>query len=98
MMQARYLEVTFRRGRPVAAYFYLPRKQGDTSARTVRRDEGLLVDYSEDGRPIGIEITAPNRVTLTAINQILSEADGLPATQERNSAPSHPPNETALLS
>lgn len=48
----------------------------------MRRDEGLLVDYSEDGRPIGIEITAPNRVTLTPINQILSEAHEQPGTQE----------------
>lgn len=81
-MQSRYLEVTFRKGKPVAAYLYLHRKQGDKSARTERRDQGLLIDYAADGRPIGIEITAPQRVTLTAINQVLAEAHEEPATQD----------------
>lgn len=81
-MQTRYLEVTFRRGKPIAAYLYLHRKKGDTSARSQRRDNGLLVDYAADGRPIGIEITAPSRVTLSAINQVLAEAHEEPATAE----------------
>lgn len=29
-MSSTYLEVTFRAGKPLAAYFYLPRKEGDT--------------------------------------------------------------------
>ena len=82
MMRTRYLEVTFQKGKPIAGYLNLPRKNGDASARTERRDQGLLVDYSADGHPIGIEITAPSRVTLTAINLILAEANEEPATQE----------------
>ncbi|MBK9129818.1 MAG: DUF2283 domain-containing protein [Phycisphaerales bacterium] len=62
-MRHSYLEVTFRKGRPLAAYCYLPRQDGD---RTVPTDEvgGLVVDFATDGRPIGIEITTPARLVL----------------------------------
>src|SRR5688500_8152473 len=59
-----YLEVTFRHGRPLAAYLVLPRRARDRSARTRRAAPGLVIDFTADGRPIGIEITAPSRVTV----------------------------------
>jgi uncharacterized protein YuzE len=71
-MKERYLEVTFRKGKAVAAYLYLPRDTGATSARTEKVGEGLLVDYGADGRPIGIEIVSPDRITLDEINAVLS--------------------------
>ena len=70
-MKRRYLEVTFRRGRPFAAYLYLPRDTGAKSARTEKLAGGLLVDYSADGTPIGLEIVDPARAKLTAINLVL---------------------------
>ncbi len=70
--KARYLEVTFRNGRPLAAYLYLPRKTGDASVRTARHGEGLLIDFAADGRAIGVEITAPSRVTLEMLNRALA--------------------------
>ena len=33
-MQERYVEITFRKGKPLAAYVYLPRRVGVKSART----------------------------------------------------------------
>ncbi len=66
-----YLEVTFRHGRALAAYLFLPRHEHDRSAKSRRVEPGLVIDFSRDGRPIGIEITAPSRVTLTAINGVL---------------------------
>ena len=48
----RFLEVTYRQGKPLAAYLYLPRRSGDTSARVEPRGPGFLVDWTEDGRPI----------------------------------------------
>ncbi|MBM4063598.1 MAG: DUF2283 domain-containing protein, partial [Planctomycetes bacterium] len=63
-MKHSYLEVTFRRGRPLAAYYYLPRRDGDSSVRTERASGGLVVDFAADGRPIGIEITAPTQLVL----------------------------------
>jgi hypothetical protein len=71
MMQESYLEVTFRHGKPVAGYYYLPRRAGQKSYRTERLDAGLLVDYGRGGRPIGIEITAPSELSLPAMNRVL---------------------------
>ena len=70
-MHESYLEVTFRNGKPLAAYYYLPRNEGDTSARVEKRGAGLLVDLTNDGRPIGIEISIPSLVTVDAVNAIL---------------------------
>ncbi len=61
MKNIRFLEVTYRKGRPIAAYYYLPRQDGDRSTRTERVDGGLIVDYTADGRAIGIEITSASR-------------------------------------
>lgn len=70
-MRDRYLEVNFRKGKPLAAYLYLPRQSGAKSARTEEAGEGLLIDYSAEGGAIGLEITAPGRVTLEEINRVL---------------------------
>jgi hypothetical protein len=66
-----YLEVTFRRGRAIGAYYYLPRRPGQKSYRTEEAAPGILVDYGRGGHPIGIEITAPTKVTLTAMIHVL---------------------------
>jgi hypothetical protein len=72
-MNDSYLEVTFRHGRVVAAYLYLPRAAGQKSARSRRVEPGLVIDFAASGRPIGIEITAPARLSLVAINGVLEE-------------------------
>jgi hypothetical protein len=71
-MSEPYLEVTYRHGRAVAAYYYLPRKAGDEAARTERRESGLLVDYAADGRPIGLEITAPSQISRAFLDTVLT--------------------------
>ena len=81
-MKQRYLEVTFRNGKPLAAYLYLLRKPGDTSARTAQQGEGLLIDLAADGRAIGIEIAAPSRVSLEALNRALAAVNQAPATAD----------------
>lgn len=85
-MKARYLEVTFRKGKPLAAYLYLPREPGTRSARTENVGSGLLVDYQADGRPIGLEITAPGKVTLDQINAVLERLN-LPLLDPRELTP-----------
>jgi hypothetical protein len=70
-MREPYLEVTFRHGRPVAAYYYLPRRTRDKSVRTRRVEPGLVIDFAKDDRPIGIEITAPTRLSVAALNRVL---------------------------
>ncbi len=70
-MKERYLEVTFRKGKPLAAYVYLPRHGAMKSAKTVEAAPGILVDYAGSGEPIGLEITAPVHVTVEQINAVL---------------------------
>jgi len=70
-MKDTYLEVTFRHGRPIAAYYYLPRRPGQKSYRTERVPPGLVVDLTRSGQPIGIEITAPTKVSLSVLNRLL---------------------------
>ncbi len=55
------LKVTYRRGKPIAAYVYLPRQAGDRVASTQRLDDAILVDRAGDGRAIGVEIVEPSQ-------------------------------------
>lgn len=81
-MKHSYLEVTYRKGRVLAAYFYLPRETDDISVRTERLDGGLIVDFASDGRPIGIEITALSQFDLSLLNQALSQLGQQPLRAE----------------
>jgi len=85
-MHERYLEVTYHNGKLLAAYYYLPRHEGDTSARVEKHAAGLLVDLTNDGRPIGIEIAIPSLVTADAINKVL-ELYGFPPIAATELAP-----------
>jgi hypothetical protein len=42
----------------------------------------LLVDFAPDARPIGIEITTPARVSIAALNRVLTSIDQQPATSD----------------
>jgi hypothetical protein len=72
-MNEAYLEVTYRHGRPLAAYYYLPRRPGERAYRTSRGPSGLLIDYTRRGRAIGIEISAPSMLSLAAMNRVLRD-------------------------
>jgi uncharacterized protein YuzE len=85
-MKSSYLEVTFRRGRPLAAYLYLPRKPADKSHRSQRVELGLVIDFNRTGKPIGIEITAPEKVSASALNRVLRRL-GLPTVTRADLAP-----------
>ncbi len=85
-MKEPYLEVTFRRGRPMAAYYYLPRRPGQKSYRSVRIEPGMVVDLGRSGKPIGIEITAPSLVSQTTLNRVLKQY-GLPPAKPADLAP-----------
>jgi hypothetical protein len=72
-MHDRYLEITYRRGRPLAAYLYLPRRENDKYERVIQEGNGLMVDIAEGNRPIGIEILLPHDVSLAILNEILAK-------------------------
>lgn len=77
-MKRPYLEVTFRKGKAIAAYLYLPRPTGTKAARTVEVRPHVLVDYAATGEPIGIELTAPATVDVLSMNEVLDEIGAPP--------------------
>lgn len=82
-MTERSLQVTYRKGRVFAAYLHLSHPTGEKSARTVASQDGLLiVDYAASGRPVGVEITAPQAVPLDRLNQLLTELDEPPVAEQ----------------
>jgi uncharacterized protein YuzE len=85
-MNSSYLEVTFRHGRPLAAYLYLPRQPKDKSYRTECVEPGLVIDYSRNGKPIGIEITAPSKISAPTLNRVLRRL-GVPTVKRADLAP-----------
>jgi len=87
-MRQRYLEVTFRKGKPFAAYLYLPRQTGVKSVRPIEVATGILVDYAASSEPIGLEITAPAHVSVDQINKVLV-ALGLSPMAAEELAPLH---------
>jgi len=66
------LEVSYRKGRPFTAYYYLPRREGDRVERSRPCEAGLVLDLAADGRPLGIEITEPERVDVATFNRLLT--------------------------
>ena len=80
-MKTRYLEVTFRQGSPIAAYYYLPRTANQKSARTQSVESGMVIDFALDGQAIGIEITAPRLLLLQNLNAVLEQLGLAPATE-----------------
>jgi uncharacterized protein YuzE len=80
-MNEPYLEITFRRGRMLAAYLYLPRSAGETCARSRAESAGLVVDYSQTGKPIGIEIVSPALARLADVNTLLAELGAEPLSE-----------------
>lgn len=86
-MKQHYLEVTFRKGKPFAAYLYLlPRARDARVARTLDEGHGVHVDLDGKGTPIGIEISAPGVVTVAELNAILVK-HGLSALEDKEWAP-----------
>ena len=64
------LQITYRKGKPFAAYIYLSRQNGQKSVRTEAISEDLLIDYSEDETPLGIEIVSPGMVSINEIQAV----------------------------
>lgn len=83
-MKEPYLEVTYRHGRALAAYLYLPRETEEKSVRTSKEELGMVVDFDRNGHAIGVEITAPSKVT--ALNRVLNGL-GLPPVAADELAP-----------
>ena len=81
-MTERGLQVAYRRGRMIAAYLTRAHPTGQKVSRTQATVNGLLVvDFASNGQPIGIEITAPRKLTLAALNELLSKLGEAPLSE-----------------
>ena len=81
-MTERSLQVTYRKGKAFAAYLHLSHQTGEKSAKTVPSSDGLLVvDYAQDDKPIGVEITAPAAVPLDRLNRLLADLGETPLNE-----------------
>ena len=85
-METISLQVTYRKGRPFAAYIYMHRRPGDKAARTEEVRPDLLVDYGEDGRVLGIEIVTPQAVAVEDVLEVFDTL-GLARPAEAELAP-----------
>ena len=85
-MKQPYLEVTFRKGKPLAAYLYLPRQTGDRALHSELVDDVMVVDRAADNRPIGIELIDPAAVTMERLNHLLRELNQ-PTVQQSDLTP-----------
>jgi len=82
-MTERSLQVTYRKGRAFAAYLHLSHPTGEKSVKTSASPDGLLVvDYGATGRPVGIEITSPQSVSLERLNQLLADLGETPMAEQ----------------
>lgn len=73
-MNALSIQVTYRKGRPFAAYIYLRHRPGGKAVRTEEIGNDLLVDFGHEDEPMGIEVVNPEAVR---IEEILSVFDSL---------------------
>jgi len=80
-MKDNYLEITYRKGKAVAAYLYLGKNPGAKSAKTRKIAEGLIADFDNAGNAIGLEIVSPGRTSITEINKALSDLSKQPISE-----------------
>ncbi len=74
-MKDRYLEITYRNGKPLDAYLYLQRKVGVKSSRTKKIGNGLIADYDIEGNIIELEIISPLTTSVKDINNALKNLE-----------------------
>ena len=79
------LEVTFRKGRPLAAYLRVAHGTGKV-ANTRELAPNLVGDFGDAGELRGLEILAFDAPTLSRINEVLG-SHGVPALPDRELAP-----------
>ena len=89
MTHDRYLEVNYRQGKPLAAYLYLARRDGDTAAHSELSADGIVVDFAADGRSIGVELLSTTTLTLATLNRTLQSL-GQPAASDADLHPLAP--------
>ena len=77
MLKHPYLEITYRKGKPVAGYLYLREPPSGERCRTEEVSPGVLVDIGLDGEALGIEFLEPGAVTSEDLQAISRRLRGV---------------------
>lgn len=97
-MTERSLQVTYRNGRAFSAYLHLSIPTGEKSAKSMPAPDGLLVvDYGATGRAVGIEVTAPQAVSLERLNKLRADLGEVPLTEQDTTSLFEPRRAAPLL-
>jgi hypothetical protein len=72
------IEIVFRRGRPVAAFFHLREGTSGKSGRTIAIRPQMTAHYDDAGHPTGLELSLPTRASALEVNDALRELSGDP--------------------
>lgn len=75
------VEVVFKKGRPVAAFFHLKEKASGKSGRQIHVRPNMTAHFDEAGHPVGLEIHLPDKLDLLSINDVLRELGASPVTE-----------------
>ncbi len=81
-MNDRYLEITFRKGQPLAAYLYLTKTKRTQSLKTIKIDEDLIADYDQNDVPVGLEIVSPKTTSIQQIKDALEKLHVEPISED----------------
>ncbi len=76
------LQVTYRRGKFMAAYLYLAPKRGQRAAHTSETSNGIIIDSAEDGSILGIEFLSESLIDPRKVNEALAELGAAPIDAE----------------
>jgi hypothetical protein len=76
-----YLEMSYRHGRPFAAYLYLAPPGPDRVATSRPYGHGMVLDLDTNHQPIGLEITDPGQVRVADVLLVL-RAVGMTCAEE----------------
>lgn len=81
-MKHPFLEITYRKGKPVVGYLYLSETRPAERCRTEEVRPGVLVDIAQDGEVLGIEFLSPGSVTAEDLQAIARRLRGIQVPTE----------------
>ncbi|MFO0549523.1 MAG: hypothetical protein U0271_14115 [Polyangiaceae bacterium] len=67
------IEIIFRKGRPVAAFFHFSEEESGRTGRQIPIRPQLTAHYNQAGHPSGLEVPLPLTVTAAQISDALRE-------------------------
>ncbi len=67
------VEIVFKRGKPVMAFFHLREDVNGRAGKTIPIRPPMSAHYDDAGQPVGLDLPLPTTVSTAAINEALRE-------------------------